>query len=255
MREADSHSERRFHTLLFRGVSCLDELYRSTTLTGNSCRRRDVSRPASVQSVALSPAATTPSAGYFDTPPLDIVPKRSPTAARPLSLALLDLDLSTESDLISEGAESQQSNDSEAARYLSQFYAENQVNDRATNRRPRTSRTSTAGESGIPSLSHTPISSFGTAASGASYKQQLSGRDFKASQKGFEAADVVRYPSCGLSSIGEHVKDGSMTSGASTLTSLQTVERADVSFDKQHVTQIRQRHPSGSLRQLLSHEV
>ncbi|KAK0279469.1 hypothetical protein LTR91_007802 [Friedmanniomyces endolithicus] len=62
-----------------------------TLFCSETCRRMDTSNPAAVD--ALHGPPTVPSNSYLGTHPPDIVPPRSPTMPRPLSLAFPDLSI------------------------------------------------------------------------------------------------------------------------------------------------------------------
>ncbi|KJX92029.1 hypothetical protein TI39_contig5957g00001 [Zymoseptoria brevis] len=173
------------------------------------------------------------------------MPQRSPTVLRPLSIAssASDFDLSSlaaaDSPLTSPW---RRESDDPALRYLDQFSS-----DLALRRRSRPRESS----SGLPSLVHSPSSSYGTVASSStasSHHQHgqhhhappppttttMNQRDmYSISHHTSKSIDLV-IPSAGNGSTSptQLLKDASLKSCASTLTSFRTVEASDMSYDK-----------------------
>ena len=199
-----------------------------------------------------SPSAIPSAPSYFDMPSNDIVPQRSPTVLRPVSLTFSDLTLSDSGSPTQECDERDGYRDSEAARYLAQFHSSSYVSDLGASRRPRTNRASTGFESGLPSLTNTPASSVGTAASMASYRP-LPPRHDPLGHFPAKSDDLVMpaYPITAPSSPAQLKKDSSLKSSASTLTSFRVAEGEDLSFDRRRPSW---RRSGGSLKQSFSHE-
>ena len=185
------------------------------------------------------------STGYFDMPPADIVPQRSPTVLRPASLTFSDL---TASDTDSPNRDSHMS---EGARYFAQFESTGHGSELVSSRRPRTNRSSTAYEGGLPSLTNTPSSSVGTAASWTSYRPLPPRHDPSTGHFPKKSIDLVTpiFPT----SPTQFAKEASLKSSASTVTSFRCAEAGDVSFDRRRSwrsgTQM-----SSSLKEMLSRD-
>ncbi|KAK5174612.1 uncharacterized protein LTR77_001693 [Saxophila tyrrhenica] len=207
-----------------------------------ACRKNDVSRTDhGVQSPSVVPTASS----YFETAPADIIPQRSPTVPRPLSLA---------SDISDYGSHHGDNQDSEALRYLSQFHSHDYSLDLPSRPRPRLNRASTATDSsGMPSLSHTPSSSVGTAASASSYSYRPlpPRRDPLTGHQPTKSADLVipTYPTTSSSTPDQ----ASLESSVSTLTAFRSGDGNGDDFAKRERRK-RQSEPSGSLKKLFSHE-
>ncbi|SMR49199.1 unnamed protein product [Zymoseptoria tritici ST99CH_1E4] len=233
-----------------------------------ACRKKDISRPPSIPSLhAISPFTESPYSP-FDLPSGDIMPQRSPTVLRPLSIAssASDFDLSSlaaadYSPLTS--SPWRRESDDPALRYLDQFSS-----DLALRRRSRTRESS----SGLPSLVHSPSSSYGTVASSSTASSQhhhghvhhhpapppppttttttttMNKRDmYSTSHHTSKSIDLVMPYNISCSSTTttttettgngpmsptQLLKDASLKSSASTLTSFRTVEASDMSYDK-----------------------
>lgn len=191
------------------------------------CRKRDVSRPPSIPSIhALSPSPMFSSVSYFDQSKPNIVPQRSPTVLRPASLIFSDLSISEFSSADSdERSDATGRRDSESAHYLDQFY-----NDFAA-ARPRAARTSTATESSnIPSLVHSPSSSYGTVASSQSYRPFIPRHNPFTTTYHRKSLELVASDGPPPSPT-QLLKDCSMKSSASTLTSYRVAEAGDISHE------------------------
>lgn len=192
-------------------------------------------------------------ASYFDIPVTDIIPQRSPTIVRPLSVTFADLSLS-ETD---SSREDYDQGNSEAARYLAQFHPEGQIPNYTFSRRPRPNRASTATESGIPSLTHTPASSVGTVASMDFYRPLRPRHDPLGGHYPTKSIDLVTPTyytttsgaTTAPSSPTQLMKDSSLKASASTLTSFQAAEAENLSYAKR-LQKKYQRQSTGSLNGL-----
>ena len=191
-------------------------------------------------------------ASYFDIPVTDILPQRSPTIVRPMSLTFADLSISESDDSSREDADC---STSEAARYLSQFHSD--VQNLRFNR-PRPNRASTVvTESGMPSLTHTPSSSVGTVASMASYRQLPPRHDPLGGNQLTKSIDLVTptyYTSTSgattaPSSPTQLMKDPTLKTSASTLTSFQAAEAENLTYARR-LQKKYQRQSTGSLKGL-----
>ncbi|CAK4032431.1 Hypothetical predicted protein [Lecanosticta acicola] len=206
-----------------------------------ACRKKDTSRPTSVQSIesVKSPSGmfNNNAASYFEShPPADILPQRSPTVLRPLSCTFSDMSISDSNPYSLDDAASDASSrkrDSEATAYLEQFYS-----DFARASRPRMHRahTTTTDSSTIPSLVHSPSSSYGTVASNASYRPLANRHNpYTTSFSTNKSIDLVLPYHTTIphsSSPNELMKDASHKSSASTLTSFRVAEAGDISYEK-----------------------
>lgn len=229
-----------------------------------ACRRKDVSRPTSLQSLesVTSPSIVRNTSSYFDQPPSDIVPQRSPTVLRPLSQTFSDLSLyDSHSSDSSSDLEARQ--DSHAAHYLDQFYSGFAAAEQATSRsgRPRMNRSSTTNDShAIPSLVHSPSSSYGTVASNASYRPVANRHHpWNCNCSTSKSIDlVIPYPTASTSPT-QLLEDASLKSGASTETSFRVVEAGDVSYEQRTLRgsksgSERKTSADRTLKQLFSHD-
>jgi hypothetical protein len=176
----------------------------------------------------------SPLCSIYDTPQhphFDIVPQRSPTVLRPLSLSFAGLSISEH------GPRQDQDRDLrhdprklyESARSLTHLPGD-YVSYQQTGQR-RNQGTRASADSYIPSLSHTPGSSYGTLNSSSSYHQPRSARQPSlVSAFTFNSTGpVVSQPATtaafsGATASGHHLRDASMKSSASTLTSFRFVE-------------------------------
>ncbi|KAF2162944.1 hypothetical protein M409DRAFT_26797 [Zasmidium cellare ATCC 36951] len=235
-----------------------------------ACRRKDVSRPPSIQSIEAvrSPSIVSQSTSYFDHH--DILPQRSPTVLRPVSLAMSDLSLSDSNSLAEETIDTTEPGHNDSSRYLEQFYADfSSANYASGTRRPRTTRASTATDSSnIPSLVHSPSSSYGTVASNASYRPLPPRHNpFSATNCSTKSIDLVlpydtttNHQSPSISPTTQLLKDSSLKSSASTLTSFRVAEGNDITYDKRTPQASRrgsaksEKKADHSLKQLFSHE-
>ncbi|KAK3684530.1 hypothetical protein LTR37_020172, partial [Vermiconidia calcicola] len=203
------------------------------------CRKKDVSTLEPTHAIQ-TPSTIPSAASYFDMPPTDIVTPRSPTVLRPVSLTFSDATLSDNGSPTEHYEHHFGRGDSDSARYLSQLHSQSYSGELKSSRRPRVNRALTATESRIPSLSNTPSSSVGTSASTSSCKP-------------LPPADTGRYPTTAQSSPTQFMKDASLKSSASTLTSFNVAEATDVSFRKRTFSWGRS-DQAGSLKHLFSHE-
>ncbi|EME45120.1 hypothetical protein DOTSEDRAFT_70985 [Dothistroma septosporum NZE10] len=230
-----------------------------------ACRRKDVSRPTSLQSLesVTSPSLVRNTSTYFEQASSDIVPQRSPTVVRPLSQtfsdhSLFDPNLSSDSS-----GESETRRDSDSAHYLDQFYSGFAAASEGQSRsgRPYMHRSSTTTDSyAIPSLVHSPSSSYGTVASNASYRPMINRHHpWNCNCSTSKSIDlVIPYPTA-PSSPAQLLKDASLKSGASTETSFRVVEAGDISHEQRtprgsRRSSERKMSADRSLKQLFSHD-
>lgn len=188
----------------------------------------------------------------------------SPTVLRPVSQTFEGLSLD-ETDSTSEHYNSH--DDRRDSKYLEQFHSDFSAFANAHSpsitktHRPRTSRTSTTGNRGdsstnLPSLSHSPSSSYGTVASNASYRPVIRHNPFSTTSMSTKSIElVIPYPTESASPT-QLLKDASLKSTASTLTSFRVAEANDISYQRKSPSS----RPSSrgqadnTLRQLFSHD-
>lgn len=216
----------------------------SSTDTADRCRRRD-SRPTSLQDIQTiqyamhSPPPLSATNSYFDRPPPEIVPSMLPTVVRPMSQTFSELSLGDYNN-----SPSDHDSGSEAAyreckvtNYLDQFYSG--FSQSAKQQRPRTKRTSTTstgtrsgGDSStnLPSLSHSPSSSYGTVASVASVRPIMKQNPFSSTFTTKSVDLVMPHNATASTSPTQLLKDASSKSSASTLTSFRVAEASDTSY-------------------------
>ena len=182
---------------------------------------------------------------YFDSRPADIVPQRSPTVVRPVSLSFSDATSPPPDSHVFGGGR-----DSEFTGYSGHD------SELASSRKPRMNRSSTASEYGLPSLSNTPSSSIGTAASWSSYRPLPPRHDPSTGHFPTKSLDLVipTFPTTAPSSPSQTMKDSSLKSSASTMTSFRVAEAVDVSFDRRRASRRSGDQTSDSLKQLLSQD-
>ncbi|KAI5362175.1 putative Zinc binding protein Ecl1/2/3 [Septoria linicola] len=244
-----------------------------------ACRRRD-SRPPSLQEVQSiqqsiqSPPPMSSTNSYFDQRIPEIVPRLSPTVLRPMSRTFSDLSLSDSTDSASSDQDpSETRRDSAATDYLQQFYTSFNSSSKHQHhhhcQRPRADRTSTTstgtrsgGDSNtnLPSLSHSPSSSYGTIASNASYRPVMKHNPFSSTFTTKSVELVIPYPTMSTSPT-QLLKDASLKSSASTLTSFRVAEANDISYDASSPTSTTtgsrrqsQERADYTLKQLFSHD-
>lgn len=125
----------------------------------------------------------------------------------------------------------------------------------AASRKPRMNRASTAFEYGLPSLSNTPSSSVGTA-SWSSYRPLPPRHDPSTGHFPHKSLDLVipTFPTTAPSSPTQNMKDSSLKSSASTITSFRVAEAEDVSFDRRTASRGSGDQTSDSLKRLLSQD-
>jgi len=193
-----------------------------------ACRKRDVSRPPSLPSIhAISPSPMFSSVSYFDHSQPNIIPQRSPTVLRPTSLTLSDLSMSDYHSSADGGdlKERADRRESDAARYLDQFYGDFAA------ARPRANRNSTATDtSTTPSLVHSPSSSYGTVASNHSYRPLAPRHNPFTTTYHRKSLELVANDGAPPDPT-QMLKDCSMKSSASTLTSYRVAEASDMSYE------------------------
>ncbi|KAK4541297.1 hypothetical protein LTR36_008055, partial [Oleoguttula mirabilis] len=215
------------------------------------CRKRDVSQATPLQ-IAHSPTMTPSTQTYFEAQLPDIIPRRSPTILRPVSLAFSDLSLSDMDSPMEDSGGRFERRNSEAAQYLAQFHSGTWNGGSSVNRRNRAS--TATDDSALPSLIHSPSSSVGTVASVASMRPLPSRHNKSYSSYSGKAIDLVAActPIAPSSPI-QATTDGSYKSNASTLTAFRVAEAGDFSYDKRPASR-RDSEAQGSLKQLFSHE-
>jgi len=193
-----------------------------------------------------SPSFAYHGPSYFDIPPPNIIPQRSPTVARPLSMTFSELGISDHSSTSDDDQDSPSKRRSYSSRYSSHLDPEVTDFGLAARRRPQVNRSSTCT---LPSLSHTPSSSVGTAASISSYRPLPPRHDPLGGHYHTKSADLVipAYP-------GTSPADASVKSSASTMTSFKVAEAGDVAFDRTEWKPRSGGAASGSLRQLFGHD-
>ncbi|KXS95666.1 hypothetical protein AC578_6244 [Pseudocercospora eumusae] len=236
-----------------------------------ACRRRD-SRPTSIADIQAitqsisSPAASNVSAtSYFDHPAPDIIPQRSPTIVRPMSLTFSELNLSDrDSPCSTDSSDRDSRRDSDAIHYLEQFY--NDLNSSKPSRPRMSSRANTSTTGGdsntnLPSLVHSPSSSYGTVASNASYRPLASRHNpFTSSYSATKSIElVIPYPTAAEASPTQRMKDASLKSSASAQTCFRVAEANDITYEKRDTSRRRRdsrQSPKAdqSLKQLFMHE-
>ncbi|GAB7360279.1 hypothetical protein MBLNU230_g8037t1 [Neophaeotheca triangularis] len=166
------------------------------------------------------------------------MPQKSPTVLRPPTSAFSDLSLSQPSSPEDRPPAGFGRRDfPEATDYLSQFHATSaplQAPHRARNNR------NSADNSNLPSLIHSPSSSFGTAASVASTRPQIPSRSnplYSSFHNATKSIDLVNpfLPTSEQqlpSSASAADSAGSLKSGASVQTAFRVVESEDMSYEK-----------------------
>lgn len=175
---------------------------------------------------------------YFALPEPEIVQPRSPTMPRRTS----------EDGYYA--SSSGQCRNSEAARYLSQFYSQSYAVDRARTPRPKTNRYSTASE-GLPSLSNTPSSSIGTV---ASIERPLPRKYNPLHSPTFARSAELLMPSYEhYFSSARTANHESVDSGSSAVTAVQVNNEGSGSYQKQRVSRANHTEGCGSLKKLLSY--
>ena len=204
-----------------------------------------------------SPSPVPTAASYFDMPLTEIISQRSPTVPRPASLAFSDLTISDSGSATRDSHERGDRHGSEAAVYLAQFHSTGLASGSISTQRPRTKRTFTGPESGLPSLSNTPSSSMGTVASTASYRPFPPRRKPLSEDFQPRSPDRVRPPhsTTAPSSPTQLMKPASSKSSASTSASLHVAEAEDVSYDRRKPTWRHSDQSGSSLKQLLANGV
>lgn len=229
-----------------------------------------MSRPPSIQSLdaVRSPSIVSQHASYFDNH--DIVPQRSPTVLRPTSLALSDLSLS-DYNSAEDKLDTLEPGLNDSSRYLEQFCSDYSSAGYASGtRRPRATRASTATDSSnLPSLVHSPSSSYGTIASNASYRPLPPRHNpFSTTHCSTKSIDLVlpydntasNNNDSSISPTTQLLKGSSVKSSASTLTSFRVAEANDITYDKRTPQASRrgsaksEKKADQSLKQLFSHE-
>lgn len=221
-----------------------------------ACRRRD-SRPTSLQEIQSiqqsiqSPPPLSSTNSYFDQPIPEIVPQRSPTVLRPMSRTFSDFSIADLNDCSSDVSHESEASDHHDHLTLKQH-------------QPRTKRSSTTstgarsrGDSStnLPSLSHSPGSSYGTVASMASIRPVMRHNPFSTTSNRKSVELVIPYPIESTSPT-QLLKDASLKSSASTLTQFRVAEANSLSYEaplpgSRRYSRERADH---SLKQLFSHD-
>lgn len=201
---------------------------------------------------AQSPPPITPRSGYFDDDSQDILPKMSPTVARPPSLAFSD---SSESSISERRPSYHERSDSEASQYLSQFQSSTSLSSLSM-RRPRYERMhSSSGVSAAPSLSNTPTSFASTAPSMPVIRPLPSRKNPYSVSFSSQSVDLVTP----ILDLGSHrtpsnldLHNLSYRSGASTATAMPITEGEMTYEKKPYGSEASPGH--GSLKQLFYHD-
>lgn len=193
-------------------------------------------------------APSSPSS-HIETRPPDIVPQRSPTMLRPVSLTFSDL-------TISENGSPTDFMYQNCFRDLGPGDAFAQVHSASWNadctfRTPKFNRCNTTTDSsGMPSLTHTPSSSEGTAASVAPQRLTLSRHNKSYSVYSTKSIGLVTpLPAASTQQIVGSSDKGSVD----TMTDPRVADASDISFEKQASPRNTSK-AEGSLRQLFRHE-
>ena len=206
---------------------------------------------------AQSPPLPSAVASVHIAPPVDIIPQRSPTRPRPISVAFSDFSISdpTSPDDECEREACFARRDSATARYYAQFHTGSWNKGPAIPQRPYLNRTSTGPDSSnLPSLIHSPSSSVSTVASFASTHPLPSRRNKSYSASSTQSADLVTpCIDAASSSPARSMDDASYKSTASTLTSFHAAEALDVSYERRCAPR-RGSEAYGSLKQLFHHD-
>ncbi|KAF2765133.1 hypothetical protein EJ03DRAFT_219862 [Teratosphaeria nubilosa] len=215
------------------------------------CRRRD-SNQSIVMPPPLSPHMTPSLSSYVDSPPPDIIPQRSPTILRPVSLTFSDL---TISDHGSPSEHTSEYLDFVEASATSKPHVESWNSGSHGNTRPSYKRASTTTDiSNMPSLSHTPSSSIGTIGSVVLQRPMPSRHNKSYSTNSTRSEDLVNPCANLATSSSFHPQDASLKSCASTVTAFRVAEAGALSYQKRPSTNRRFSSAHGSLKQLFSHE-
>ena len=225
----------------------------SVLYCSEACKKKDKSKPTPLHSLpgyAQTPTLTpniSPMSSYFDFALHDVVPQRSPTVPRPLSGAFSDLSIA-ESEEEDEGT---RDNDPTMTWY-SHRQPDSSSSLASMSRRPRINRASTAIDStGLPSLIHSPSSSYGTVASDTSYQRPLPPRHTRSATK---SIDLV-IPTLAFMPPESTLQSSSLKSQASTQTAFRVAESSDLSYGGQLSRRDSQIVPSPeSVKQLFEHD-
>ncbi|KAH9832706.1 Life-span regulatory factor [Teratosphaeria destructans] len=193
-----------------------------------------------------------PSSPYVDSPPPDIIPQRSPTILRPISLTFSDLALSEH------GSPSEHTPDYldyVEASAVSNPHVESWNPGSQSNTRPSYKRASTTTDiSNMPSLSHTPSSSIGTIGSVVLQRSIPSRHNKSYSTHSTRSEDLVNPYATLAPTSSLHLHDARLKSCASTVTAFRVAEAGALSYDKRPSANRRLSSAHGSLKQLFSHE-
>ena len=193
-------------------------------------------------------------ASYFDMPPTDIVPPRSPTVLRPASMSFSGSTMSDSSSSSHDSYGYQRDAEFYATTRDAQLQSSGYQHGRAPSSRPQANRSFSTFEAGLPSLTNTPSSSIGTAASWSSYRALPARHDPSAGHYPRKSIDLVIpvIPTTAPSSPVQHVNESSLKSSASTITSFRVAEAEDMSFARQNGNYRHEGQTSSSLKQLLN---
>ncbi|KAM3416357.1 hypothetical protein BST61_g7959 [Cercospora zeina] len=225
------------------------------------CRRRD-SRPTSLQEIQSiqhsiqSPPPLSSTNSYFDHPIPEIVPQRSPTVLRPMSKTFSDCSIADLDDTASDYDAHDICHESEASDHYDHLTLKQY--------RPRTKRSSTTstgthsrGDSStnLPSLSHSPGSSYGTVASMTSSRPVIRHNPFSTTSTRKSVELVIPYPIESTSPT-QLLKDASRKSSASTLTQFKVAEANNYSYEAPSPGSRRcsRERADQSLKQLFRHD-
>ncbi|PNS17459.1 hypothetical protein CAC42_7142 [Sphaceloma murrayae] len=212
-----------------------------------ACRRKDGNRPISACLETGFPSPS-PVASFDPASYPDIVPQRSPTAARPSSI------VSEDSSMYDRPGMSRA--DSEASKYLSQFLSASSTSPARRTPRPGYYRNpTTSSQTTLPSLSHTPNSCTSPSSSYNSVSRTAPTRPVYWSshrhQSSTRSIDLV-MPITAPASVNKIDGESSLRSQASTATAFRVAE-GELTYEKKPMTDASRATP-GSLKQLFAHE-
>lgn len=189
---------------------------------------------------------------YFETRPPDIVPQRSPTMLRPVSLTFSDLTISENSsptDFVYQHC----FRDLGPGDAFSQMHSVS-WNANCTIPKPRFHPCDTTTDSsGMPSLNHTPCSSVDTAASVAPQRPTLPRHNKSYSAYSTKSIGLVTPLPATSATSTQQIVGLSDKSSVGTVTDLRVAEAGEISFEK-HASHRNASEAEGSLRQLFRHE-
>ncbi|EMC98637.1 hypothetical protein BAUCODRAFT_145693 [Baudoinia panamericana UAMH 10762] len=215
-----------------------------------ACRKKDVSGYSNLHPTASPP--TTPSPLNFDTSLSDIVPQRSPTVVRPLSLTFSDMDMNDSAPPGGDYGDMYSRRDSEATHYLAQLYSTTWNGAQQSSSRPAIVRANTASE--LPSLVHSASSSVGTTASINHPRPKPSRHNKSYSISSTNSIDLVSpYIATAPSSPTDLMGDASVKSAASTVTAFRVAQEGEFEYGGPP-SERKTSQAASSLKQLFYHD-